>query len=164
MFLRAQLSSQLASLTDFLVTIILAKFFGLYYVHATFMGSVCGGVINCIVNYRWTFRADSVKKRYVALKYLFVWTGSIFFNTTGTYLVTELLYRIDLVAGLPPSVSKDVFLIAKIVVSLLVGFGWNYNMQRLFVYKNRHIGKYFRRKRNAGNHTKNGRRGRNSSA
>ena len=156
MFLRAQLSSQLASLTDFLVTIILAKFLGLYYVRATFMGSVCGGVINCIVNYRWTFRGDSVKKRYIAIKYLFVWTGSIFLNTAGTYLVTEMLYRIDLIAALPSYVSKDVFLVAKIVVSLLVGFGWNYNMQRLFVYRNHNIGKYFRRKRN--------RKGRNPSA
>ena len=42
MFIRAQFSSQIASATDFLVTILLVKLFGIYYVYATFTGSVCG--------------------------------------------------------------------------------------------------------------------------
>ena len=38
MFIRAQFSSQIASATDFLVTILLVKLFGIYYVYATFTG------------------------------------------------------------------------------------------------------------------------------
>ncbi|MDR0413448.1 MAG: GtrA family protein, partial [Dysgonamonadaceae bacterium] len=141
MFLRAQLSSQLASLTDFFITIVLAKFFGIYYVYATFIGSVCGGIINCIVNYRWTFKALTVKKRYVAIKYILVWIGSIFLNTSGTYLVTELLRSITWLTTFLGHLFDDVFIVAKIIVSLVVGFGWNYNMQRLFVYRNRDFSK-----------------------
>ena len=40
MFLRAQLSAQLATVTDFVITIALAQFFGMYYVYATCIGSV----------------------------------------------------------------------------------------------------------------------------
>ena len=73
MFIRAQFSSQVASTTDFLVTILLVKLFGVYYVYATFTGSVCGGIVNCIINYKWTFKSKECKKRHVIVKYLLVW-------------------------------------------------------------------------------------------
>jgi putative flippase GtrA len=150
MFLRAQLSSQLASLSDFFITIILAKFFNLYYVYATFTGSLCGGIVNCIVNYRWTFKAMGIKKRYVAIKYLLVWVCSIFLNTFGTYLMTELLRKITWLTELFGHMFDDVFIISKIIVSLIVGFVWNYNMQRLFVYKDWNFKRVFTKKNNAG--------------
>ena len=77
MFIRAQFSSQVASATDFLVTILLVKLFRIYYVYATFTGSVCGGIVNCIINYKWTFKSKECKKRHVIVKYLLVWIGSI---------------------------------------------------------------------------------------
>ena len=146
MFLRAQFSSQLASLTDFLVTIILAKIASIYYVYATFSGSVCGGIINCAVNYKWTFKANDVKKRYVAIKYVLVWIGSILLNTYGTYLLTEFLGNFSWLRETLGHLLDDVFIFSKIVVSLLVGFLWNYQMQRLFVYRNRNFKKFFAKK------------------
>lgn len=146
MFLRAQFSSQLASITDFTVTIVLAKVFNVYYVYSTFTGSVCGGIINCIINYKWTFKARDSKKRHVAVKYIMVWCGSIFFNTSGTYLVTEFLGKFTWVRDILGHLFDDVFIVSKIFVSLIVGFVWNYNMQRLFVYKNRDFKKYFKKK------------------
>jgi putative flippase GtrA len=147
MFLRAQLSSQLSSLTDFLTTIVLAKFLGMYYVHATFLGAVCGGITNCVVNYRWTFKAGGVKKKYVIIKYFIVWSGSIFLNTGGTWLMTEMLRKIHWLTALLGHAFNDVFLVSKIIISLIVGLGWNYNMQRLFVYRERNIRQLFRRKK-----------------
>lgn len=146
MFLRAQFSSQLASLTDFLVTIVLAKVFNVFYVYATFTGSVFGGIINCALNYKWTFKSTDVKKKHVAIKYITVWIGSIILNTTGTYLVTELLGNFVWLRDLLGHLFDDVFIVSKIFVSLIVGFLWNYNMQRLFVYRNRDFKKYFRTK------------------
>lgn len=106
MFIRAQFSSQVASTTDFLVTILLVKLFRVYYVYATFTGSVCGGIVNCIINYKWTFKSKECKKRHVIVKYLLVWIGSILLNTWGIYFMdgndqqeslgpgnTETLYR-----------------------------------------------------------------------
>ena len=155
MFLRAQFSSQLASITDFSVTIILANTIitksssgDNYYVYATFLGALCGGVVNCMINYKWTFKTNSVKKRYVAIKYILVWIGSIILNTYGTYLSTELLKTWGALQEFLGHFFDDVFIVCKLIVSLLVGFLWNYNMQRLFVYRNRNIGNFFKKKRN----------------
>jgi putative flippase GtrA len=163
-FLRAQFSSQLASLTDFIVTILLANLLAFFYkaddyclplvdyclplyVYATFVGSICGGIVNCAINYKWTFKAaGEVRMRYVAIKYLSVWIGSIFLNTYGTYMMTELLGRLISLGELPAHLQNNVFVISKIVVSLIVGFVWNYNLQRIFVYKNRNIKKFFKKR------------------
>lgn len=135
MFLRAQFASQIASITDFSITILAAYVFRFFYVYATFLGSVCGGIVNCIVNYKWTFKSYEVDKKAVAVKYLIVWICSIFLNTYGTYLTTELLKNVEWLREFLGHLFDDVFLVCKLFVSLLVGFLWNYNMQRLFVYK-----------------------------
>ena len=93
MFCKAQLSAWLASAVDFLVTISLVKFGGLFYLYATFIGSVVGGITNCIINYGWVFHAVGCKKVYVAVKYLFVWGMSIMLNTWGTFALTEWVHR-----------------------------------------------------------------------
>lgn len=145
MFLRAQFSSQLASITDIFITVLLGIVLNIYYVYATFFGSVCGGIINCIINYKWTFKSHG-KKGQVAIKYAVVWVGSIFFNTYGTYLMTEFLSKIVWLEGILGNFMDDIFIICKIIVSLIVGFIWNYNMQRLFVYKESDLKKYFSKK------------------
>ena len=134
-FLRAQLSSQLSTLLDFVVTILVRALFGMYYVGASFIGSVCGGIFNCIVNYKWVFHSRDKRKRYVAMKFLIVWIGSIFLNTGGTYLLTESLRKIPWVRDTLQYYFEDYFLVPKIIVAVLVGFLWNYQMQRLFVYR-----------------------------
>lgn len=136
MFIRAQFSSQIASLTDFAVTIILASFCNVYYVLATLIGAVCGGVINCSINYKWTFKAKGCRKQHVIIKYVIVWVCSIGLNTSGTYFLTELMKRSTWIESFLGSFYDDIYIISKIVVSLIVGFVWNYNMQRLFVYRN----------------------------
>ena len=150
-FLRAQLTSQLSSITDFLVTITLANVLAylfhkpedFYVLRATFIGQVCGGITNCFVNYRWTFKTQDIKKRYVVLRYLPVWGLSILLNTTGTVLFTDLLTKIPWVMEHSGPFRKNIFLIPKIVVSLIVGFVWNYNMHRLFVYRNLNLKRFF---------------------
>lgn len=146
MFLRAQFSSQIASITDFLTTIFLAKFTSLYYVYATFLGSVCGGIVNCIVNYKWTFKSTECNKLHITIKYILVWVGSILLNTWGTYLLTEALGKIPWVKDTLSNYFGNYFLFSKVVVSLLVGFLWNYNMQRVFVYRSHNIKPFFKRK------------------
>lgn len=138
MFIRAQFSSQIATLTDFSMTIILAKLFSLYYVYATFLGAVSGGIINCIVNYKWTFKSDC-KKSNVILKYIVVWVGSIFLNTWGTFWMTETITNSLWVQELLFPYVDNLFIFSKIVVSLCVGILWNYNLQRIFVYRDNHF-------------------------
>jgi len=142
-FLRAQLSSQLASYVDFLVSFLLAYIFNLFYGFATLIGQVCGGITNCVVNYRWTFKTKNVKKRYVAIRYLPVWIVSLFLNTTGTVLLTELLYKIPSLKEGSGFFYDNIFMLSKAVVSLFVGYLWNYNMHKFFVYKNLNLKQIF---------------------
>ena len=113
--------------------------FGVYYLYATFTGSVIGGIVNCVVNYGWVFHAAGCKKTHVAVKYLLVWGGSIFLNTWGTYLLTEWLTDMKWVNGWLGYYVDNVFILSKIIVAVLVAFFWNYQLQRVFVFRNRNI-------------------------
>ncbi len=133
-FLKAQLSAQMASLVDFSVSLFLAEVVGLWYLHASFLGALSGGVFNCVVNYRWVFNEEELKKRNVAIKYMIVWTGSILLNTAGTYALTEL--------------SGQYFVFAKLIVAVTVGIFWNFLMQNYFVYHNIHWTNKLKRNQN----------------
>ena len=136
LFMKAQLSAQIATVIDFLITILLVKLFGIYYLYATFIGSVVGGIVNCVINYEWVFKAEDCKKIHVGLKYFIVWGGSILINTWGTFALTEWLAGMKWVNGLLGYYVYDVFILSKITVALLVAFFWNYYLQRVFVYRN----------------------------
>ena len=124
-FTKAQASAIFATAVDFLVSLFTYEVCGLSYVLSSFIGALSGGIVNCVVNYHWVFGSDGQHKRYVAVKYFLVWAGSILLNTAGTYLLTEL--------------TGYYFILSKAVTSVLVAFLWNYQMQRYFVYRNRHL-------------------------
>ncbi len=121
-FCKAQLSAQIATFADFSISVLLAEFAGIWYVWASFIGALSGGIINCGVNYRWVFdNTHELKKKNIAMKYAAVWTGSILLNTLGTYVLTEI--------------SGVYFIFAKITIAIAVALLWNYQLQRLFVFK-----------------------------
>lgn len=121
-FTKAQCSAWVASAFDFGVTLTLANLLGVWYAYATFAGAVSGGITNCVINYRWVFHAFGQKKKYVAIKYLFVWSVSIFLNTYATYRLTEA-------TGIN-------YIISKAIVAVAVAVLWNYQMQSHFVFHN----------------------------
>lgn len=135
-FVKALLSAQFATLVDFITTVLLSSVLGIYYVVGTALGAFAGGVTNCIVNYRWVFPGNGVSKRYVALKFFLVWLMSIMLNTYGTFLLTEWLNGSSWVVDMLGRYANQVYILSKIVVAVLVAFCWNYQMQRLFVFRN----------------------------
>ena len=128
-FCKAQLSAQVATLVDFSVSFIFEAVLGIWYVTASFLGALSGGIVNCAANYRWVFQAGMLKKRYVVLKYLLVWTGSILLNTLGTHLLTEW--------------SGQYFIFPKMVMAVSIALLWNYPMQRVFVYRDNRMNERF---------------------
>lgn len=142
-FFKAQVSAQFASIVDFSVTILLATLFDVFYLYATFTGSVMGGVVNCFVNYRWAFHPKGVKKTHVAVKYLLVWGGNIFLNTWGTYLLTEWLTGMTWINDILGYYVDNVFIAAKVIVAVTVALAWNYHMQRVFVYRNHNFRQFW---------------------
>ena len=133
-FLRSVVSSQAASITDMLLSFVLFAWAHLLPWVATACGAVAGGVVNCIINYKFTFHADDCPWRAVIVKYLMVWLGSVALNSFGTDWVYFLLQKWSWLEqiGFKPD---GYFAVARLLVSLLVSWFWNFVLQRNFVYK-----------------------------
>ncbi|NPA45544.1 MAG: GtrA family protein [Chlorobi bacterium] len=120
-FFKYNIVAIIATSSDFLVFILLFKIFKIWYVEAAFTGAVTGGFVAFILNRKWTFIKKDGKLTKQAIKYLIVWTSSIFLNTYGLYLFVE-----------SSNLSE---VISKIIVSVSVGIGFNYFMYKYFVFK-----------------------------
>lgn len=133
-FLRSAVSSQAASWCDMGVRFLLFTVAGLAPWISTACGCVVGGVINCIINYKFTFHADGQPWRVVVLKYVMIWFGSLLLNSFGTEAVYWLLNHWPWLEeiGFRPT---GYYAAATLFVSLVVSWGWNFVMQRNFVYK-----------------------------
>ena len=121
-FLKANISSSIASFFDYLVTIFLVNFFKVDVVIASTTGTVLGGVVNFLIGRTWVFESRKRKVHQQAFRYGVVWTGNLFLNSGGMFLLTKTL--------------KIHYVIAKIFVSLIVGFCYNYVLQKKYVFKN----------------------------
>ncbi len=151
LFLRSQLSSQVASICDNVSAFVLKKFFDIIhikiiyffsqgitsYVVATVTGQIIGGTVSCLLNYRWAFKSLDVKIKHVIIKFLLVWLGSVLLNTYFTFILTELLRHTHLVEGLLGDYyADDVFIVVKLLVAIIIGFSWNFQLYKHFVFRN----------------------------
>lgn len=134
-FLRSIVSSQTSSWTDMIISFALFAWVHLSPFLSTAIGAFVGGVVNCMINYRFTFHAQGVPWKSVAVKYAVVWAGSLFLNAYGThafyYLFTQWKWLIEI--GFKPD---GFFAAARLLVSLIVSLGWNFILQRYFVFRN----------------------------
>jgi putative flippase GtrA len=119
-FLKAQASSLTATAVDYLVTFLLQILFH-WSMPASILGTVSGGVVNFTMNRSWVFEARSKKIQSQAIKYILVWIGNLILVTAGVFVLIKW-------GGLD-------LMVAKIIVSLLVGFFYNYILQKRFVFK-----------------------------
>ena len=121
-FLKANVASLVASLSDYLITILLVQLFHADVVWAGVTGTVCGGIINFIIGRHWVFRVGDQGAGKQARRYFIVWLGNLVLNAAGMYLLTKQ-------AGVH-------YILAKVVTSLLVAVGWNYPLQKKYVFLN----------------------------
>lgn len=134
-FLRSSVSSQIASWIDMGTGFLLFAFCHLAPWLSTAIGAVAGGVVNCFINYRFTFHASSVPVKAVAVKYMIIWMGSLGLNVYGTQIVYTLLQHLPFLEemGFRPN---GYYAAARLSVSLIVSIFWNFLLQKNFVYQN----------------------------
>lgn len=120
-FLKANVASLTASFLDYVVTICLVSFFHVEVVKASMIGTICGGILNFFIGRNWVFVSKRRKVHQQALRYAWVWVGNLMLNTGGMFILTRI--------------SAAHYVIWKIVVSLLVGFFYNYMLQKKYVFK-----------------------------
>ncbi len=121
-FLKANMASLVASLSDFLMTVLLVQWCGADVVMAAVAGTITGGIVNFLIGRHWVFRAGDERAVRQLWKYALVWTGNLLLNAGGVYLLTSHV-------GVHYAVSK-------VVTSLLVAFLYNYPLQKNFVFSN----------------------------
>ena len=133
-FLRSVVSSQTASWVDLATCFVLFAWAGFNAFVATACGALVGGIINCIINFRFTFHVKDVPWKAVAVKYAMVWVGSLLLNSGGT----DGLYRrlggwqwLEEIGFRP----DGYYAAARLITSLLVSWFWNFALQRYFVYR-----------------------------
>ncbi|MDE6278024.1 MAG: GtrA family protein [Muribaculaceae bacterium] len=139
-FLRSIVSSQAASWTDMIVRVLLFSFvfkaLDPFYRSnlSVACGAILGGVVNCAINYHFTFHASGQSVRAVIVKYILVWTGSLLLNMYGTTFGAMGLSRWEFLhkLGFTPDA---IFAVSTLLVSLLVSWFWNFALQRYFVYR-----------------------------
>ena len=129
-FGKAVVSSALATGCDFALTALLFSIYGGRVGWCTFLGAVTGGIVNCTINSRWTFRGSGQSARAIMTRYVCVWAGSILLNTYGVVGGMRLATR-WLASRL------DLLMLVKALVAVLVYILWNFNMQKHFVYRKR---------------------------
>lgn len=133
-YLRSIVASQSASWLDMGLGFALFAWAGLMPWLATGIGAVAGGVLNCIINYRFTFRASGCDWRAIAVKYTLIWLGSLLLNAFGTQAVYYVLQNwpwLETVGFRP----DGYYAAARLFVSLMVSWFWNFALQRYFVYR-----------------------------
>lgn len=139
-FLRSSVSSQIASWIDMGVCFV---FYAWVFMPmgkdpmrsflATAIGLIVGGIVNCCINYKFTFRAGNCSVKAVAVKYLLIWGGSFLLNIGGTTTLNHLLQKIAWLGEI--GVRPDgIFAFSRLFISLVVSLAWNFLLQKNFVY------------------------------
>lgn len=121
-FIKAQAASLIASIIDFLSTVLLVEVMGWPKVVSGATGTTIGGITNFMLGRHWVFNAPNKRKmHHQAIKYLLVWMGNFVLNTGGLALMVN--------------VFNANYIFSKVLVSLTVGFTYNYLLQKRFVFK-----------------------------
>lgn len=135
-FLRSAVSSQASGWVDLVTSFVF--FYWIFNHHlawlATGIGVVVGGVVNCLLCYKFTFRADDCPWEAVVVKYALVWIGNLILNSGGTEFLNFILQKWHILEELGFK-TAGYYSTARIVTSLLVSWFWNFVLQRNFVYR-----------------------------
>ncbi len=106
---------------DFGLLFGLVELLHVWYVAATALGAAAGAVTNFLMNRHWSFKAADAEVSGQAFRYGLVSVGSLCLNTGLVYLCTDF--------------GKIHYAISVVAVSLVVGFAFNFPLQRQYVFR-----------------------------
>ena len=115
------MASLVASSFDYMATIVLRQIFKVDAVLSSITGTVIGGIVNFYVCRWWVFRSGQTPALFQGKRYLVIWFGNLLLNAGGVFMLVNFagwnLYY------------------AKVITSLTVAFGYNYPMQKYYVFR-----------------------------
>ena len=125
-FGRSLVTSLFTTALDFATLLGLTELAGVNYVVSTWIGTVVGSLSNFAINKRWAFSARSAALGPALGRFVLVQAGASGLHTLGVWVLTHF-------GRLPYPVSK-------LVVAAAVYLGWNYPLNRWFVFRRRDPG------------------------
>lgn len=124
-FGKAQVSSFIGGIVDYLFMICITEFLGVHYILSIVIGGLAGAVVNFLINRYWAFRSKEVpyqvSGRKQLLRFCLVVINSIVLKATGTWFFTSFM-KID-------------YKISRVITDLIVSIIFNYMLQRHWVFK-----------------------------
>lgn len=118
-FLRANISSLIATAVDYIILIISYKLFHIGLESATILGVVLGGLTFFLLAHGWVFDASGRSIRSEGIRFFFVWSGSLILNVISTIIIAKL--------PIP-------YYIARVLGSILVFIFWNYPLNKFWAF------------------------------
>lgn len=147
--LRSGVSAQVCGWIDTFTGFLVFSFMDLSAWVSTAIGAFVGGVLNGVINYRFTFHAFGVDWRVALAKFAMVWVGSLLLNSFGTQWSYTLASHLHWIQDLHGMSDNAIFLCVRLMVALIVSLGWNFIMQRYFVFTTTRLDPYILRALNA---------------
>jgi putative flippase GtrA len=119
-FAKAQLSSLVGGIVDYFTMIFFTEVAGVFFAYSIIIGGFTGAIVNFIVNRRFTFEAESGRKRKQFPRFLLIVLGSIALKTFGTYLLATY--------------GKIDYKIGRLMIDAVVAIGFNFPLQKYWVF------------------------------
>jgi len=121
LFFRYNTVAIIASAVDFVGFFMLFEVFNVWYVLSASISASLGGLTAFLMNWKWVFKSQTKNWGGQFIKYTIAWGGSILLNIYGLYLLVEN--------------SEINEIVAKIIVSVMVGFFYNFFVSKNIVFK-----------------------------
>ncbi|MEZ0483138.1 GtrA family protein [Fibrella aquatica] len=119
-FAKVQTTSLAASVVDFLTTVVIVQWWHYWFIVASVLGAVSGGLVSFGVSKKWVFADNKQPIGPQFGRFVLVWLGNAGLNAGGLFVATQFM---------------DVqYLVAKTTVAVLVGVSYNYVLQKDFVF------------------------------
>ncbi len=119
-FVRSQITSVVATATDFAVLIVLTEVANLWYLFSVFFGAVTGGTVAFFLGRNWAFTSKNGHIWRQAFRYLLIWVSNIVLTVSGVFCLVHFM--------------EVKYVWAKVIVATAVGILFSFPMQRYFVY------------------------------
>lgn len=120
-FFRYNIVAGVATGVDFAILVFFTEVLGLWYMLSAFIGAVAGGITAFIFQRNWAFMKKDGKLSVQAVRYLLIWIISILLNLVGMYLFVDFLgYQ---------------YILSKVIVAIIIGIGFNFIMQKYFIFR-----------------------------
>lgn len=120
-FVKAQAAAMLGSVLDFLVTLLLAEGLHRGYILANLAGNITGAIIQFLLCRNWAFEAASGRVSMQMIRFILVWVGNFLLFAGALYVCVHGF--------------KLHYLLAKTLISVLLGLTYQYFLQKHFVFR-----------------------------